>query len=124
MSCIDASIGPLPSNYDSDFKASVDEYNRKVSARSFSFYLILLQKIFYFITMFNQLQEHASALRQRDEMIDKLADSLKQSVRDREELKTEAERLTQQVHNLQSQLHTIGQHVQQPQVNWSYHVFW
>ncbi|XP_034256839.1 pericentrin isoform X2 [Thrips palmi] len=90
MSCIDASIGPLASGFDVDFKASIAEYNRK-------------------------LQEHAAALCQRDEMIQKLAMSLKQSVRDREELKNEAGRLTEQVHTLQSQLHAVGQQVQQPQ---------
>lgn len=30
MSCIDASIGPLSSGLDFDFKASLAEYNRKV----------------------------------------------------------------------------------------------
>lgn len=90
MSCIDASIGPLTSGFDVDFKASIVEYNRK-------------------------LQEHAAALCQRDEMIKKLAMSLKQSVNNQEELKNEADRLTEQVHTLQSQLHAVGQQVQQPQ---------
>ncbi|KAK3911702.1 Pericentrin [Frankliniella fusca] len=90
MSCIDASIGPLTSGLDVDYKASIAEYNRK-------------------------LQEHASALRQRDEYINKLAESLKQSVRDREELKKEAKQLADQVHTLQTQLKAVKQQMQQPQ---------
>ncbi|XP_052121306.1 pericentrin-like isoform X3 [Frankliniella occidentalis] len=90
MSCIDASIGPLSSGFDVDFKASIAEYNRK-------------------------LQEHASALRQRDEYINKLAESLKQSVLDREELKQEASQLTTQVHTLQTQLQAVKRQMQQPQ---------
>lgn len=49
-------------------------------------------------------------------MIKKLAGSLKQSVHDREELKKEASCLTDQVHALQTQLHSVGQQMQQPQV--------
>lgn len=72
------------------------------------------------ISIIKQLQEHATALCQRDEMIQKLAMSLKQSVKDREELKNEASRLTEQVHTLKSQLHAVGQQVQHPQVGYIY----
>lgn len=117
VSCIDASIGPLASGFDVDFKASITEYDRKVGIVQYFFQLFMWPDSFIISRFFaGQLHEHASALCQRDEMIEKLASSLKQSVRDREELKNEAGRLTEQVHTLQSQLHNFGQHVQQPQV--------
>ena len=76
----------------------------------------LIRLLYSFFVISQQLQEHASALCQRDEMIKKLAESLKQSVNDREELKREAGRLTEQVHILQAQLQSVGQQIQLPKV--------